>query len=171
MTSELQRLKQEMRERGQARPQDEEIINALREQVGSCSYSHTALYFMLRHGIYINYSETMLKKCPILNLLLSMHACVLIVMQQYVPDRKFDWLSNFLKVLSLLFHYICLCLWHSRLDNSCVPIQRLHPWKHTDFKDHTFALKIDLNESKTGLTTCLICSPWSIYVHKSKSIK
>ncbi|XP_051965619.1 BICD family-like cargo adapter 1 isoform X2 [Xyrauchen texanus] len=33
MTSELQRLKQEMRERGHARPQDEEIISALREQV------------------------------------------------------------------------------------------------------------------------------------------
>ncbi|XP_059389525.1 BICD family-like cargo adapter 1 [Carassius carassius] len=33
MTSELQRLKEEMRERGQARPQDEEIINTLREQV------------------------------------------------------------------------------------------------------------------------------------------
>uniref|UniRef100_A0A672PH82 Bicaudal D-related protein 1-like n=2 Tax=Sinocyclocheilus grahami TaxID=75366 RepID=A0A672PH82_SINGR len=33
MTGELQRLKEEMRERGQARPQDEEIINGLREQV------------------------------------------------------------------------------------------------------------------------------------------
>ncbi|XP_043115643.1 BICD family-like cargo adapter 1 [Puntigrus tetrazona] len=38
MTSELQRLKQEMRERGQSRPQDEEIINALREQVRSRSH-------------------------------------------------------------------------------------------------------------------------------------
>ncbi|XP_051963430.1 BICD family-like cargo adapter 1 [Xyrauchen texanus] len=33
MTNKLQRLKQEMRERGHARPQDEEIISALREQV------------------------------------------------------------------------------------------------------------------------------------------
>jgi len=170
MTNELQRLKQEMRERGQARPQDEEIINALREQVGSCSYLHTALYFMLLHGIYSNYSKTMLKNVHILNILLSMHACVLNVMQQYVPDRKFDWLSNFQKVLSLLYHYSCLCLWHSRLDNSCVTIQRLNPWKHTDFKDHTFASKVDLSEGKTGLTTCLICSPWSIYVHKSLNL-
>lgn len=61
MTSELQRLKQEMRERGQARPQDEEIINALREQVRNCSYSPTASYFMLINGIYSNYSENMLK--------------------------------------------------------------------------------------------------------------
>lgn len=82
MTSELQRLKQEMRERGQARPQDEEIINALREQVRNCSYSPTASYFMLLNGMYSNYSENMLKKCAILNLLLSMHACLLNVMQQ-----------------------------------------------------------------------------------------
>lgn len=57
MTNELQRLKQEMRERGQARPQDEEIINALREQVRNCSCSHTAQSFILRNGIYCNYKE------------------------------------------------------------------------------------------------------------------
>ncbi len=86
MTNELQRLKQEMRERGQARPQDEEIINALREQVGSCSYLHTALYFMLLHGIYRNYSETMLIKSysesP------AVHACLFIKCYATVRSRS-----------------------------------------------------------------------------------
>ncbi len=83
MTNELQRLKQEMRERGQARPQDEEIINALREQVGSCSYLHTALYFMLLHGIYRNYSETMsYSESP------AVHACLFIKCYATVRSRS-----------------------------------------------------------------------------------
>lgn len=60
MTSELQRLKQEMRERGHARPQDEEIINALREQVRNGSI--LKIYY---------------KNSPALILQLSMHACLL----------------------------------------------------------------------------------------------
>lgn len=49
MTSELQRLKQEMRERGHARPQDEEIINALREQV-----RNNSILAHLQYGVIYN---------------------------------------------------------------------------------------------------------------------
>lgn len=68
MTSELQRLKQEMRERGHARPQDEEIINALREQVRNNSILAHLQYGVIYNKIYSNNSPT---------LQLFMHACLL----------------------------------------------------------------------------------------------
>lgn len=72
MTSELQRLKQEMRERGHARPQDEEIINALREQVRNNSIlAHSDICMVLyTMKIYSNNSPTLI-------LQLSKHACLL----------------------------------------------------------------------------------------------
>ncbi|XP_056126985.1 BICD family-like cargo adapter 1 [Rhinichthys klamathensis goyatoka] len=54
MTSELQRLKQEMRERGHARPQDEEIINALREQVARLTQREQTLEQRLKMTCHEN---------------------------------------------------------------------------------------------------------------------
>ncbi|XP_056329717.1 BICD family-like cargo adapter 1 isoform X2 [Danio aesculapii] len=54
MTSELQRLKQEMRERGQARPQDEEMINALREQVARLTQREQTLEQRLKMSCHEN---------------------------------------------------------------------------------------------------------------------
>ncbi|XP_077063672.1 BICD family-like cargo adapter 1 [Siphateles boraxobius] len=54
MTSELQRLKQEMRERGQSRPQDEEIINALREQVARLTQREQTLEQRLKMTCHEN---------------------------------------------------------------------------------------------------------------------
>lgn len=54
MTSELQRLKQEMRERGHARPQDEEIINALREQVARLTQREQTLEQRLKMACHEN---------------------------------------------------------------------------------------------------------------------
>ncbi|XP_067220753.1 BICD family-like cargo adapter 1 isoform X2 [Chanodichthys erythropterus] len=54
MTSELQRLKQEMRERGHARPQDEEIINALREQVARLTQREQTLEQSLKMTCHEN---------------------------------------------------------------------------------------------------------------------
>ncbi|XP_016362263.1 bicaudal D-related protein 1-like isoform X1 [Sinocyclocheilus anshuiensis] len=54
MTGELQRLKEEMRERGQARPQDEEIINALREQVARLTQREQTLKQRLKMTCHEN---------------------------------------------------------------------------------------------------------------------
>lgn len=54
MTGELQRLKQEMRERGQARPQDEEMINALREQVARLTQREQTLEQRLKMSCHEN---------------------------------------------------------------------------------------------------------------------
>ncbi|KAK7172266.1 hypothetical protein R3I93_004549 [Phoxinus phoxinus] len=54
MSSELQRLKQEMRERGHARPQDEEIINALREQVARLTQREQTLEQRLKMTCHEN---------------------------------------------------------------------------------------------------------------------
>ncbi|XP_042626707.1 BICD family-like cargo adapter 1 isoform X3 [Cyprinus carpio] len=54
MTGELQRLKEEMRERGQARPQDEEIINALKEQVARLTQREQTLKQRLKMTCHEN---------------------------------------------------------------------------------------------------------------------
>ncbi|XP_048015990.1 BICD family-like cargo adapter 1 [Megalobrama amblycephala] len=54
MTSELQSLKQEMRERGHSRPQDEEIINALREQVARLTQREQTLEQSLKMTCHEN---------------------------------------------------------------------------------------------------------------------
>lgn len=83
MTSELQRLKQEMRERGHARPQDEEIINALKEQVRNTHIAHSDICMVLyTMKIYSNNSPTLI-------LQLSMHACLLNIIYQLISDLKF----------------------------------------------------------------------------------
>lgn len=72
MTSELQRLKQEMRERGHARPQDEEIINALREQVRNSSIPAHSDICMALYTI-----KVYTKNSPAL-ILAAFHACLFI---------------------------------------------------------------------------------------------